>query len=702
MSADSVPADRRPDAAGLDTPLQFLRGIGPDRAAHLARLGLVTVGDLLLHRPRRYEDRRHLAPIAALTRDGTATVCARVVAAGTRRLRRGSVFELILEDGTGRLHCRWWNLPFMERMFAVGEELLVHGKVRSVRPLAIDNPETERIENGDDRTLHVGRVVPVYPSTEGLTQRVFRILMDRAWREHGGRVGPPDPDLVPAGRPLVPSAVLDEAPGDPTQPELGLSTDDRPMVPLPGRPQAVHDLHFPGEPADARAARARLALDEFIALQLEIRRRRLNLERHARALPCQGDNRLMKPFLAALGFRLTDAQARVLREIRSDLGGSVPMRRLLQGDVGSGKTVVAAAAALMTLESDHHVLLMAPTEILAEQLHQAFRRWLGPLGVAVELRTGAVKTDAGGPRFGSPPTVVVGTHALLSDGFQPDRLGLVIIDEQHKFGVGQRESLLRKGRHPHLLVMTATPIPRTLGLTWYGDLYLSVLDERPAGRGVLRTHLRTPEALPKVWTFIAGELAAGRQAYVVYPRVDAGEEAGETAGADEVKAVTREHRRVAEALSPHAVGLLHGRLKPEEKEAVMDGFRRGRIRVLVATSVIEVGVDVPNASVMLIENAEQFGLAQLHQLRGRIGRGVHASHCILVARARTDAARERLQILAKTDDGFALAEADLRLRGPGDFLGRAQSGLPDLRFGDLVQDRPLVELARRLVREHLP
>ena len=460
-------------------------------------------------------------------------------------------------------------------------------------------------------------------------------------------------------------------------------------------------LHFPETLTDVEFARQRLALDEFIALQIQIQQRRKNFETRAQALPCAGDNRWMKPFLVALGFKLTGAQTRVLREIRADLGGAHPMRRLLQGDVGSGKTAVAACTALMSLESGFNVALMAPTEILAEQHFQNFTRWFAPLGVMVELQTGSRKTGANlesriesqkprpATRDPRPATLIIGTHALLTAGFDLPHLGLVIIDEQHKFGVAQREQLVRKGRYPHLLVMTATPIPRTLGLTLYGDLDLSIIDELPPGRGRVKTFVRTPETLPKVWEFLLEKLASGRQAYVVYPRVED--------AADGMKAVTREFENLKAKLAPFGVGLLHGRLKSAAKEAAMADFRAKGVSVLLATSLIEVGVDVANATVMVIENAEAFGLAQLHQLRGRIGRGAHESHCILISDAKQPDSRQRLRVLEETTDGFRIAESDLKLRGPGELLGQQQSGLPRFRFGDLTEDLALIRQAREIV-----
>jgi len=652
-----TPSENAAPVLPLAAPVSSLWGVGSERAQQLARLNIVTVEDLLLHAPRRYEDRRHFRAIAGLSKEEPGTTRGAIVAQGLKRFRHGtkSVFEIILEDGSGRLHCRWWNLPFMENYFAVGDEVFVYGKLIETKPRTMDHPETEVIEAGEESSIHINRIAPVYPLTEGLPQRWLRGLVWRALERHEKDFTEPWPGGPPAGR--------------------------------PDRANAVHMLHFPEEFADIELARRRLALDEFVELQRQIRRRRKNFEAQARALPCGGDNRWMRPFLAGLGFKLTAAQTRVLREIRADLSGAHPMRRLLQGDVGSGKTAVAACAALMTLESGYSVVLMAPTEILAEQHARNFTPWLAPFGVRTVLRTGSHQPD--GPAADGP-TMYIGTHALIEAGFTVEQPGLVVIDEQHKFGVAQREQLLRKGRYPHLLVMTATPIPRTLGLTLYGDLDVSVIDELPAGRGRIQTFVRAADKLPKVWEFIREKLAAGRQAYVVYPRVDASDPTVD------LKAVTQELEHVRQALSPFRVGLLHGRLKPAEKEAVMAEFRANTVQALVATALIEVGVDVPNATIMLVENAERFGLAQLHQLRGRIGRGAQASQCILIAGAQTREARERLRVLAETTDGFKIAEADLQLRGPGELLGRQQSGLPDLRFGRLTQDLDLIHQAREI------
>jgi len=673
----------------LAAPVTSLWSVGAERAAQLARLDIHTVEDLLLHRPRRYEDRRHFRSIAGLTRDEAATARGTIVALGLRRFRGGSksVFEIILDDGSARLHCRWWNLPFMQNYFAMGDEVFVYGKLSETKPRVMTHPETEVIEGGEESFIHLNRIAPVYPLTEGLPQRWLRGLIWRTLGKFETQIA--EPALTCCRHPVGSS-------------EISSSGKMPEALSLPTRANAVHLTHFPEELTDVEIARRRLALDEFIELQVQIQTRRKNFESHATALPCGGNNRLIKPFLARLGFKLTDAQTKVLREIRKDMGGAHPMRRLLQGDVGSGKTAVAACTALMALESGFNVALMAPTEILAEQHFRNFQKWFEPLGVQVELQTGSRKTvESRESRVESqkpfrpstldprPSTLHIGTHALLTSGFDLPKLGLVIIDEQHKFGVAQREQLVRKGRYPHLLVMTATPIPRTLGLTLYGDLEVSVIDELPGGRGQIKTFIRTADKLPKVWRFIREKLAAGRQAYVVYPRV-------EESGPKGLKAVTKEFENLKTLLAPFRVGLLHGRLKNREKDGVMTEFRAGGVNALLATSLIEVGVDVPNATVMLVENAEAFGLAQLHQLRGRIGRGAHESYCILVSDAKTSGADERLKVLEETNDGFRIAEADLKLRGPGELLGQQQSGLPKFRFGNLADDLDLIQEARAL------
>lgn len=655
--------------SSLATPVAELPGVGPERASQLARLDIRSVNDLLLHRPRRYEDRRHFKAIKEMQMNEAATARGKIVAAGLKRWSHGtkSVFEIILEDGTARLHCRWWNLPFMQNYFQVGDDVLVFGKLNSAKPRTIDHPETEVVDAGEEISIHLNRIVPIYPSTEGLPQRWLRSAIARS---------------------------LDEFEKKIPEKNIGQNTAG-----FPGRAHAIRLLHSPEEIADVEIARRRLALDELVELQTAIQLRRKKLEASARGLPCSGNNKLIRQFLGQLAFQLTEAQTKVLREIRGDMGGAHPMRRLLQGDVGSGKTIVAACNALMALESGFDVALMAPTEILAEQHYKNFQHWLGAMDIHVELLTGSIKTVGNQPSLPTLKTrfstVFIGTHALIENSFRPGKLGLVIIDEQHKFGVVQREKLLRKGVYPHLLVMTATPIPRTLGLTLYGDLDISVIDQLPAGRAKTKTFVRSDEKLPKVWEFVREKIAEGRQAYVVYPRLD---EADEKSG---LKAVTKEFETLQKTFSPHRVAFLHGRLRAEEKEKIMAGFHANEIKMLLATSVIEVGIDVPNATVMVVENANHFGLAQLHQLRGRIGRGSENSFCILVYSVKAENGDERLRALERTSDGFEIAEEDLKIRGPGELTGQQQSGLPPFRFANLQTDRGLVERARDFVRETL-
>lgn len=645
----------------LDDKLEILPGVGQTRLAQLARLKLHTLGDLLLNRPRRYEDRQNASEISACVKGESILVNGVIQAHGVKRFRGGrkSVYEFVLDDGTARVHCRFWNMAFLESQLAVGRRLFVFGKVSGLKPSTMDHPEFEIVEDDDEQQLHLNRIVPVYRSTEGLPQRWLRGFM---WRILSG---------------------LDFA----EVPDQKLASDKFGKR----RPDQLRQLHFPDSSEEAELSRRRFALEEFTALQRGFARRRNQFRKKAHGHRCTGNNRLIKPFLGALTFQLTDAQTKVLREIRADFGHTYPMRRLLHGDVGSGKTVVAACAALMVIESRFSVAFMAPTEILAEQHYRRLNEWFHPHGVGVELLTGKTRPTAGSVESAM---ITVGTHALIHDNYQPENLGLVIIDEQHRFGVIQREKLLRKGVYPHLLVMTATPIPRTLGLTAYGDLDVSVIDELPGGRGRIRTHLRKTDDIAKVWKFVAAEMDLGRQAYVVYPRVE------EDATGGDLKSVKEEHDRLTELFAPRPVGLVHGQMDSSQAQVVVDGFRKGEIKMLVATTVIEVGVDVPNASIMVIENAGQFGLSQLHQLRGRIGRGSADSHCILIEDSRKADAIERLQVLLETNDGFRIAEEDMRLRGVGDFLGTRQSGMPKLRFGDLVRDRDLVVLARQLVDSH--
>ncbi len=658
----------------LATPLRQLDWIGPQRARQLGRSGIETVEDLLTHYPRRYEDRRRFDRFPTQESETPVCVCGMVQGTSAKRIRgRQKMFEAVLEEEeahalSGRLVCRWFNAYWLEKLIAKGQRLVVFGKPkRRGAQILIDHPEFEVVEEGES-SIHMQRVVPVHRATEGLTTRALRQLIWDALE----RVAPSDvPNLVPA------------------------SLDTHPRL------EMLRQIHFPDSNELLERARRHLVLAEFFGMQLLISRRRAETqaqpgESHA------GAGKLMRRLHEALPFPLTAAQQRAVREIGEDLAAARPMNRLLHGDVGSGKTLVALSAMLLCVESGSQAALMAPTQILAEQHYLNFRRLLEPLGVRVALRTGARKeellplfTQAGAGASAAPggeygePQILVGTHALLYEGAGVTRLGLAVIDEQHKFGVLQRARLRDRGSGtvPDVLVMTATPIPRTLTMTLYGDLDVSVLDEMPAGRGTIVTAAREAAKLPEAAKFLREKLEAGRQAYIVYPLIEESEKL-------EAKAAAAEYEKWRTLLAPLACDLIHGRIAPEEKEAIMARFRAGESKALVATTVIEVGIDVPNATVMLIENAERFGLAQLHQLRGRIGRGGHKGYCILLTSSDDATAIEKLRILEGTSNGFEIAEADLQLRGPGDLLGTAQSGLPPLKLGNLLKDAELMRQAR--------
>jgi ATP-dependent DNA helicase RecG len=648
----------------LTTPLQYVRGIGPQRAALLARKGLHTVEDALLFVPLRHEDRTRLTPFRALQPGQVHTCSGVIVGVSPPPPGRPRVpLSVLLRDASGYATAVWFGAPYLARVFQRGQRLVLHGKVTRYRgATVISHPDYEVVEADDDDRLHTGRLVPVYSTTEGLSQRTLRRLMWTLVEQFAGRLAEPLPEPVRTWRRLV------------------------------DLPTAVRQIHFPAAETELAAARRRLAFDDFLLLQLGLAILRARATR-ARGLALDPPGRLVERLLATLPYRLTRAQERVWAEIRRDMAAPFPMHRLLQGDVGSGKTVVAALAVLTAVEAGYQAAVMAPTEILAEQHFMTFRQLLDPLGVPVTLLTSSVRAREREARraavaAGEVPCVV-GTHALVQEGVTFRRLGLTVIDEQHRFGVEQRARLRAKGEHPDLLVMTATPIPRTLALTLYGDLDVSVLDELPPGRRPVKTVARTEARRPQIYEFVRRQVAEGRQAYVVYPLVEESE-------AVDLKAATDMAAHLQRDVFPDlTVGLLHGRLGFEDKDAIMRRFKAGEIHVLVSTTVIEVGIDVPNASVMVIEHAERFGLSQLHQLRGRVGRGPWASYCILVHAARlTEDARRRLQAMVETTDGFAIAEVDLTLRGPGEFFGTRQSGLPQFRVADLLRDAAVLEEAR--------
>ena len=634
----------------------------------LATAGFLTVGDVIDHLPKRHEDRRQFDRFP--NQPTPAAVCLRgtVVDTARRRFGRGGgFFEAVVMDGTGgifgsgKITCRWFNISFIHKLVASGQEIVLYGRVKeSNGRLIIDHPEFEalRPDESGSESLHLDRIVPVYRNISGIAQRRLREIIHL---------------LLLRCDPASLAAPIDV---DPTTP----------------RAEALRQAHFPEEIAQADAARRRFALEEFFSIQLNVAwRRALHHQRSGRVLGKRTN--LLTSFYHSLPFDLTGAQKRSIHEIAADMRRPEPMNRLLQGDVGAGKTFVAMAAMLLAVDSGCQAALMAPTQILAEQHYLTFRRWLEPLGVRTALRT-ANRDETNHLELAGPPQIIIGTHALLYDDQLFDDLGLVVIDEQHKFGVAQRAALIRRGVVPDVLVMTATPIPRTLTMTVYGDLDVSLLDEKPPGRGKVITALRQGAKQTDITKFVKDQLAQGRQAYLVYPLV----EESETLKAE---SATEAFGKWCKRLSGYQVGLMHGRLAPEEKEQVMRRFRDGEIHALVATTVIEVGVDVPNATVMVLHHAERFGLAQLHQLRGRIGRGGNKSYCILLADGSNPEGMDKLRVLEQTADGFEIAEADLRLRGPGDVLGTQQSGLADLRFTDFLADTALLREARALADQVL-
>ena len=677
------------------TAVQYVKGIGPRLAEVLGAKGIRTVDDLLHYLPFRYEDRLNPRSVAELRSGEMATVIAEVRNSGLFRTRRMPIFQLTVGQGRSRLKCMWFNATYLQGKFQPGQMIALYGKVEADRDgqLQIIQPQFEILgdvneEGGADEaekkaasSLEVGRIVPIYESTgQGkLTPRWFRRII-RGTLEN---LNPDLPDPIPA-------AV-------------------RAHLSLVSPREALWRVHWPeaGESfADLQSSRTaahiRLIFDElfFIELGLELKRRE---QKAQTGIAFQLDDRAREAIKKILPFHPTAAQKRVLKEIAQDMQTPYPMRRLLQGDVGSGKTIVAFEAASIAIENGYQVALMAPTEILAQQHYFSARQILEKAGYRIVLLTGSMEQDR--KRLvrqhiaRGNAQLVIGTHALIQDRVEFEKLGLVIVDEQHRFGVMQRLKLMKKtdpsspkntDAEPDVLVMTATPIPRTLALTLYGDLDVSVLDELPPGRTPIATQAVPDERTGEVWEFVRREIAAGHQAYVVYPVIEENEER-------ELKAAEQMHRQLRDKIFPNLhVGLLHGRLDADSKERIMREFQRGDIEILVATTVIEVGVDVPNASVMVIEHADRFGLAQLHQLRGRIGRGAAKSYCVLMHGGKvSEEGQRRLDAMVQNNDGFKIAELDLELRGPGDFFGTKQAGIPSFRVANLIRDRQLLEAAKR-------
>lgn len=678
----SAPKPARPKTTAtsdltLQTELTYLKGIGPKRAELLAKLGLQTVHDLLYYFPARYEDRRVVKSVAQLQVGEKESFCATVLFPPQTRTMGGRMggrplTRVRVGDTTGRVDLQWWNQPYREKQFQPGMQLFIFGKISEFNGLLqIDTPDFEVMGENDD-ALQVGRIVPVYPATEGLFQSSLRRAVSYALENCAEAVDEMLPDNV------------------------------REQFNLSELAWSLPQIHFPDDWQTKETARARLVFEELFLLQVALAAKKLEAQlgespgvRHI------VEDEEIKKFVAALPFKLTGAQRRVMNEVRKDLRAVRPMNRLLHGDVGSGKTIVAAYALWTAHATGHQGALLAPTEILAEQHFSVLTRILAPLGVEVGLLEGSLSTkqkrriqaDLSEGRT----SVIVGTHALIQEGVEFNKLSVCVVDEQHRFGVMQRAALQQKGVNglrPDVLVMTATPIPRTLALTIYGDLDVSVLDELPPGRQPIKTVKVKPQQRQRAYKFVLDEVKKGRQAYVVCPLVEESEKLAHLQAANALA-----ERLRAEELHNLRVGLVHGQMNVLEREEQMELFRAGMRDVLVSTTVIEVGVDVPNATVMLIEDAERFGLSQLHQLRGRVGRGEHKSTCVLLSDARTDEGRARIQVMTKTQNGFEIAEHDLNLRGPGEFYGTRQSGLPDFRLANIIRDVDVIQQAREAAFE---
>jgi ATP-dependent DNA helicase RecG len=647
----------------LQKPLQFLKGVGPKRAALLDRLGLSTLQDLLYHLPRDYQDRSQIVPIKDICFGSPATIMGKVLDVSLRPTKgRKTLLEVLVADDTGTIAATWFNQPFLKEKFRKGQELLLHGKIGSYKYLQIINPEFEAVGTSgieeEGPALSMGRIVPIYPLTEGVGQGYLRRIARLTIEE----CAPHLEDIIPTSfcrlRQLMPAR------------------------------EALKEAHFPSSMEAMRKARRRLIYEELFLLQLAmaLRRSRIRLEEgYSFSIGPTVDAHIRRLF----PFKLTRAQERVIADIRKDMESPRPMNRLLQGDVGSGKTVVALYAMLAAVANGFQAAIMAPTEILAEQHYRTLQRYLADSRVRVSLLVGGNpnrKEDLESLSKGEID-IAVGTHALISRDVRFKRLGLAVVDEQHKFGVLQRAALRLKGRRPDVLVMTATPIPRSLSLTLFGDLDISIIDEMPPGRTPVKTLWISRKKLQEAYEFLRCRLREGQQVYVVYPLIEESEKL-------DLRSAREGAKRFKEYFPEFKVELLHGRMNSQEKERIMRNFRERQIHVLVSTIVIEVGIDVPNATVMVIEHAERFGLSQLHQLRGRIGRGSGQSYCLLFAEPGSPEAKKRLEVFTQTSDGFRIAEEDLKLRGPGELFGTRQHGLLDLRVSDLVRDLPLLTQAR--------
>lgn len=650
----------------LNTPVRYFKGVGPIRGELLAHLGIKTAEDILYYLPARYEDRSNFTAIKDLKPGQAQVVRGEILTIGSRIAKSGAnVFQVTVTDRTGFVHAVWFNQPYLKDYFKKGQTVVLYGKVEIYDRLQIIQPEYEILQGSDEAdSINIGRIVPVYPTTSGLAQKYLRGLAFLAAEKYARYLEERLPTYIMAREHLVDAKF------------------------------AVRNIHFPTSFENLEKAYRRIVFEEFFMLQLALALKKKGLKAGPAAYSHKTEGSLMESFKGALPFELTDDQKKVVGEIERDMASAKPMNRLLEGDVGSGKTVVAAHALALTVQNGFQGVMMSPTEVLARQHFIVLSELLMPLGISVVLLVGGIDPKTKKAIYADIKDgkidIVVGTHAVIQEGVEFKKMGLAVVDEQHKFGVTQRAALKAKGYNPHILVMTATPIPRTLALTVYGDLDVSVIKELPKGRKPIATYWVEEAKRYEMYNFVREELEKGRQAYVVCPMI---EKAPGARG--QILGVMGAFEKLKKEIFPNfEVGFLHGKMSSKEKEKVMKEFKKGKVKVLVSTIVIEVGIDVANATVMLVENAERFGLAQLHQLRGRVGRGSHESYCILLADPKTDEAAQRLAAIEGTLDGFEIAEVDLEMRGPGEFFGTRQHGLPEIRFGNILKDFGIMELAR--------
>ena len=659
----------------LSDSIQYVKGVGPKKKVELNRLGIKTVYDLLTYYPRTYEDQSVLTKIADLKAGCQATVAGVIVNVSDRQGgRRGmTIITALIGDGSGFLQITWFNQKYLKKQLKPGSRVFVTGKVSYAYggrgQFAMSQLASFQILGEADEVETLTGIMPVYGATEKLNQKFFRKIIKELFASE---------------------LEVEEIIAEPIKAKYNLLN----------RFEALKNIHFPENFTELKIARARLAFEELYMIQCGLLLLKKRVQEKKSGVRHLADSNLLKQVLTALPFKLTHDQAKTWQEIKHDMESSVPMRRLVQGDVGSGKTVIALLALVKTVENGYQGALMAPTEILASQHYESFQKLLSDFGIRVGFLSGRLTKKKREEMYAllaeQKIDIVIGTHALIQEGVHFAKLGLVVTDEQHRFGIDQRAELEKKGElTPDVLVMTATPIPRTMTLTVYGDLDVSLIQELPPGRQPIRTFVRTPDRRELIYQYVLTQLKAGRQAYVVCPLIEMNEES-DLPSAEEVYDELR-----FGIFRGVPCGLVHGRMKPVEKEQIMQAFYEDKIKLLVATTVIEVGVNVPNASIMVIEHAERFGLAQLHQLRGRIGRGEYKSYCILVSDMKTENAKERLKIMATTSDGFKLAEADLKMRGPGQFFGTLQHGLPDLKIADVLGDMDILFKAREAAEETL-